>query len=37
MKVFMIGGTGILVSEAEKVLIERGHEVVSVALPPLLK
>lgn len=35
MKVFMIGGTGLLGSEAAKVLIERGHEVVSVALPPL--
>ena len=30
MKVFMIGGTGLLGSEAAKVLIERGHEVVSV-------
>ncbi len=29
----MIGGTGLLGSEAAKVLIERGHEVVSVALP----
>ena len=35
MKVFMIGGTGLLGSEAAKVLIERGHEVTSVALPPL--
>ncbi|MBQ6588405.1 MAG: NAD-dependent epimerase/dehydratase family protein [Butyrivibrio sp.] len=35
MKVFMIGGTGLLGSEAARVLIERGHEVVSVALPPL--
>ena len=35
MKVFMIGGTGLLGSEAVKVLIERGHEVTSVALPPL--
>ena len=31
----MIGGTGLLGSEAARVLIERGHEVVSVALPPL--
>ncbi len=31
----MIGGTGLLGSEAAKVLIERGHEVVSIALPPL--
>lgn len=35
MKVFMIGGTGLLGSEAAKVLIARGHEVTSVALPPL--
>ncbi|MCR5354384.1 MAG: NAD(P)-dependent oxidoreductase [Lachnospiraceae bacterium] len=35
MKVFMIGGTGLLGSEAAKVLIERGHEVLSIALPPL--
>ena len=35
MKVFMIGGTGLLGSEAARILIERGHEVVSVARPPL--
>jgi len=35
MKVFMIGGTGLLGSEAAKVLISRGHRVSSVALPPL--
>ncbi|MBF1102565.1 MAG: NAD(P)-dependent oxidoreductase [Solobacterium sp.] len=35
MKVFMIGGTGLLGSEAAKILISRGHEVTSVALPPL--
>jgi len=35
MKVFMIGGTGLLGSEAAKVLIEQGHEVSSIALPPL--
>ncbi len=35
MKVFMIGGTGLLGSETARVLIERGHEVTSVALPPL--
>ena len=35
MKVFMIGGTGLLGSEAARILIERGHEVVSIALPPL--
>ena len=35
MKVFMIGGTGFLGSEAAKELIRRGHEVSSLALPPL--
>lgn len=35
MKIFMIGGTGLLGSQAAKELIERGHEVVSIALPPL--
>lgn len=35
MKVFMIGGTGLLGSEAAKELIARGHEVRSIALPPL--
>lgn len=35
MKVFMIGGTGLLGSEAAKVLISRGHRVSSVALPSL--
>ncbi len=35
MKVFMVGGTGLLGSEAAAELIRRGHEVVSVALPPL--
>lgn len=35
MKVFMIGGTGLLGCEAARVFIERGHEVKSVALPPL--
>ena len=35
MKVFMIGGTGLLGSEAARELIARGHEVLSVALPPL--
>ncbi len=35
MKVFMIGGTGLLGSEAARIFIERGHEVKSVALPPL--
>ena len=35
MKVFIIGGTGLLGSEAAKVLIERGHEVTAIALPPV--
>lgn len=35
MKVFMIGGTGLLGCEAAKVLLERGHEVTSLALPPV--
>ena len=35
MKIFMIGGTGLLGSQAAKKLIERGHEVLSIALPPL--
>ena len=35
MKICMIGGTGLLGSEAAKVLIERGHQVTSIALPPL--
>ena len=37
MKIFMIGGTGLLGSEAARELIERGHEVTSIALPPLPK
>ncbi|MBO4894458.1 MAG: NAD(P)H-binding protein [Clostridia bacterium] len=35
MKVFMIGGTGLLGCEAATQLIKRGHTVKSVALPPL--
>jgi nucleoside-diphosphate-sugar epimerase len=35
MKVFMIGGTGLLGCEAATTLIQRGHQVTSVALPPL--
>ena len=31
----MIGGTGLLGSQAAKELISRGHEVLSIALPPL--
>ena len=35
MKIFMIGGTGLLGCEAARIFIEKGHEVTSVALPPL--
>ena len=35
MKVFMIGGTGLLGCEAARIFLERGHQVKSVALPPL--
>ena len=35
MKIFMIGGTGLLGSQAAKELINRGHSVTSIALPPL--
>lgn len=35
MKVFMIGGTGLLGSEGAGELIRRGHEVISMALPPI--
>ena len=35
MNIFMIGGTGLLGSEAAKVMIENGHEVTAIALPPL--
>lgn len=35
MKVFMIGGTGLLGSAAAAEFIQRGHSVKSVALPPL--
>ncbi|SHO52483.1 NAD-dependent epimerase/dehydratase family protein [Anaerocolumna xylanovorans] len=35
MKVFMIGGTGLLGLEGAKELIRRGHEVSSIALPPI--
>lgn len=37
MKVFIIGGTGLLGSQGAKELIARGHEVVSLARPPLPK
>ncbi len=35
MKVFMVGGTGLIGSEAARELINRGHELASIALPPL--
>ncbi len=35
MKVFMIGGTGLLGSAAAKKFIDEGNEVVTLALPPL--
>lgn len=37
MRVFMIGGTGLLGSEAARELIARSHEVTALALPPLPK
>ncbi|NLN80098.1 MAG: NAD(P)-dependent oxidoreductase [Erysipelotrichia bacterium] len=35
MKVFIVGGTGLLGSEAARELIKRGHEVTSISLPPI--
>ena len=35
MKVFMIGGTGLLGSEAARQLIAKGHAVTALALPPV--
>ena len=35
MKIFIVGGTGLLGSEAAKELIKRGHQVTSLALPPI--
>ncbi|MHB1453121.1 MAG: NAD-dependent epimerase/dehydratase family protein [Saccharofermentanales bacterium] len=35
MNIFMIGGTGLLGSEGAKELIRRGHNVSSIALPPI--
>lgn len=35
MKVFMIGATGLLGSEAAKELIKKGHQVSSISLPPI--
>ena len=34
MKVFIVGGNGLLGSKAAEVLISRGHQVKAVALPP---
>ena len=35
MKVFMVGGTGLLGCAAAQVFIDKGHSVKSIALPPL--
>ena len=35
MKVFMIGGTGLLGCAAAQMFIDKGYEVASIALPPL--
>ena len=35
MKVFLVGGTGLLGSAAAEELIKRGHEVKAIALPPV--
>ncbi len=35
MKVFLVGGTGLLGCNAAKELIKRGHEVKAIALPPI--
>ena len=35
MKVFLVGGTGLLGAEAARIFVERGHEVTAVALPPI--
>jgi len=35
MRVFMIGGTGLLGSAAAQLFLERGHSVKTIALPPL--
>ena len=37
MKVFLVGGTGLLGAEAARIFVERGHEVTAVALPPIPK
>ncbi len=35
MKIFIIGGTGLLGSQAAEELIKRGHSVSSMLLPPI--
>ena len=35
MKVLMIGGTGLLGSAAAQIFVDRGHEIKTLALPPL--
>ena len=35
MKVLLIGGTGLLGSAAARIFIDRGHQVKTIALPPL--
>ena len=35
MKVFMIGGTGLLGAEGARILIDQGHEVSTLSLPPI--
>lgn len=35
MNIFMVGGTGLLGSEAARELISRGHRVTALSLPPL--
>jgi nucleoside-diphosphate-sugar epimerase len=37
MKVFIVGGTGLIGSETARELISRGHQVTAIALPPLPK
>lgn len=37
MKIFMVGGTGLLGSASAAELIKRGHEVSSISLPPIPK
>lgn len=37
MKIFMVGGTGLIGNEVAKELIARNHEIISITLPPLPK